>query len=269
MNFSKPIKLLIPLAFLLISCNSDKSESQLFRLHQSATSGIDFKNNLTIGENMNILTYMYFYNGGGVSVADFNGDGLLDIYFTSNQESNRLYLNQGNLKFEDVTEIAGVAGLSDAWTTGVTTADVNGDGLMDIYVSMLGNYRGLFASNLLYINQGADENGLPKFKEQASKYGLDLVGFSTQAAFFDYDLDGDLDMFQLNHSVHANGTFKAKALFKGEIHPYAGDKLMRNDDGVFVDVSAASGILQHAGGYGLGVGICRFKWRWLPGHIRR
>ena len=255
MRLSSYSKIFLPILALLIACTPKEESPQLFRLVDSEASGISFNNDLTMDENMNFLTYMYFYNGGGVSVADFNGDELLDIYFTANQESNKLYLNKGDLNFEDITEKAGVAGLSDAWTTGTTTADVNGDGLTDIYVSMLGNYRGLFASNLLYINQGNDENGIPQFKEQASKYGLDLVGFSTQAAFFDYDLDGDLDMFQLNHSVHSNGTFKAKKLFEGEVHKYAGDKLMRNDDGFFTDVSAEAGIIQHAAGYGLGLGI--------------
>lgn len=246
-----------PLVILLFffSCNQEEACDPVFRMVDSAQSGISFSNDLTMNENMNLLTYMYFYNGGGVSVADFNDDDLIDIYFTSNQEENRLYLNKGNFQFEDVTSIAGVQGLESAWTTGTTTADVNGDGLIDIYVSMLGNYRGLFASNLLYVNQGNDENGVPIFRERASQYGLDLVGFSTQAAFFDYDLDGDLDMFQLNHSVHSNGTYKAKRLFEGEVHKYAGDKLMRNDNGRFVDVSLDAGIYSHAGGYGLGLGV--------------
>lgn len=240
---------------LNVACTGTEQKDPVFKKIDAQQSGIDFSNDLTMDENMNLLTYMYFYNGGGVSVVDFNGDQLPDIYFTSNQEDNRLYLNKGNLKFQEVTRTAGVQGLDQAWTTGTTAVDVNADGLIDIYVSMLGNYRGLFASNLLYINQGNNAEGIPVFKEEAARYGLDLVGFATQAAFLDYDLDGDLDMFQLNHSVHANGTYKARKLFDGEVHKYAGDKLMRNDGGQFVDVTRQSGILSHAAGYGLGVGV--------------
>ncbi|MEM7299098.1 MAG: VCBS repeat-containing protein [Bacteroidota bacterium] len=210
---------------------------------------------MTVTPEFNILNYMYFYNGGGVSLEDFNGDGLVDLFFTSNQDSNRLYVNKGNFQFEDVSKQANVFGMSDSWTTGSTTADVNGDGLVDIYVSMLGNYRGYFAQNLLYINQGTDNHGIPTFKEESAKYGLDIVGFSTQALFFDYDLDGDLDMYQLNHSVHSNGTYRPRKELLNTKHQLSGDKLMRNNHGYFEDVTDSAGLHSSALGYGLGVGL--------------
>jgi hypothetical protein len=238
---------LIPL--LLCAC-SDRKEKP-FRLVPASESQITFVNRLHETAEFNIFNYLYFYNGGGVSVGDVNGDQLLDIYFTSNQQSNKLYLNRGGLKFEDVTKRAAVEADS-GWKTGVTMADVNGDGRIDIYVSCLGDYRIYHGKNLLYINEGNDENGIPRFKESASEFGLDLVGFSTQASFFDYDLDGDLDMFMLTHSVHDNGTY-GKSSLRFQSHPLAGDKLMRNDNGKFIDVTEHAGIYNSVLGYGLGV----------------
>ncbi|WP_143959974.1 VCBS repeat-containing protein [Litoribacter populi] len=240
---------------ILLSCGSKKEEPKdtLFRSISADDSGIHFSNDLEETVDMNIFTYMYFYNGGGVAVGDVNGDGLLDVYFTSNQHENKLYLNEGNLRFRDVTEEAGVGGFN-SWTTGVSMADVNGDGLMDIYVSYLGDHLEFKSQNQLFINQGNDENGLPIFRDEAADYGLNLIGFSTQAVFFDYDLDGDLDMFMLNHSVHNNGTFGPSTL-RDKTHPLAGDKLLRNDNGRFVDVTAEAGIFSSAIGYGLGVVI--------------
>jgi enediyne biosynthesis protein E4 len=233
---------------LLASCSGDEKK---FQQVSSKHSGITFKNLLTSTEEFNILNYMYFYNGAGVAVADFNGDGLSDIYFVSNQEDNKLYVNKGNFKFEDATERAGVAGF-DGWATGVTTADVNGDGRIDLYVGYLGSYLMYEGKNQLFINEGNDETGNPIFKDRAMEYGLDLVGFSTQAAFFDYDRDGDLDMFMLNHSLHEQGTF-GRAAKRTTTHPLAGDKLMRNDNGHFVDVSPEAGIYNSVIGYGLGL----------------
>jgi hypothetical protein len=194
---------------------------------------------------------MYFYNGGGVAVGDLNGDSLLDIFFTSNQEPDKLYLNQGNFNFKDITEGAGVEGFN-GWTTGVTMADVNNDGRLDIYVSYVGDYLMYHSRNQLFINEGNSESGIPQFKDRAMEYGLDLIGFSTQASFFDYDRDGDLDMFMLNHSLHQQGTF-GKSTMRKEPHTLAGDKLLRNDNGHFVDVTEASGIYSSVLGYGLGV----------------
>jgi hypothetical protein len=195
---------------------------------------------------------MYFYNGAGVAVGDLNGDDLLDIYFTSNQDPNQLYLNLGNLKFKDITEQAGVEGFK-GWATGVTMADVNNDGKLDIYVGYLGDYLIFHGKNQLFINEGNDENGVPRFTDRAMEYGLDLVGFATQASFFDYDRDGDLDMFMLNHSLHENGTFGTSRDLRFGSHPLAGDKLLRNDNGRFIDVTKQCGIYNSAIGYGLGI----------------
>ena len=193
-----PILLLYSTLSLTVStCNQNKSsESTLFNTVPSSLSNITFSNQLTETEDFNIIEYLYFYNGGGVSLGDINNDGLLDIYITGNQVSNKLYLNKGNWQFEDITLKAGVASPGE-WKTGVTMVDINGDGLLDIYQCRLGNYKGIKGENELFINQGD-----LTFTEEAERYGLNFSGFSTQSAFLDYDLDGDLDMYLLNHSVH-------------------------------------------------------------------
>ncbi len=234
---------------VLCSCNSGKEKK--FRLIKSSESGITFKNELKPTVDFNIFNYMYFYNGAGVATGDVNNDGLIDIYFTANQAPNKLYLNKGNFKFEDVTEPSAAQGLT-GWATGVTMVDINSDGKLDIYVSYLGDYLIYKGRNLLLINDGNDPNGVPKFSDKTVDYGLDLVGFSTQAAFFDYDLDGDLDMYMLNHSLHQNGTF-GKSDRRYETHPLAGDKLMRNDGNRFTNVTKEAGIYSSVIGYGLGL----------------
>lgn len=239
-------------ALLLLSNCNGKKESPRFELLGSDKTGIRFQNKLVPTGDMNIFNYMYFYNGGGVAVGDLNGDDLPDIYFTSNQEENKLYLNKGDFKFEDITQKAGVAG-DPGWTTGVTMADVNGDGRLDIYVSQLGRHLKFRGRNQLYINMGNDPDGIPVFENQASQYGLDLVGYATQAAFFDYDLDGDLDMYMLNHTVHRNGTFGYMKDLRYKNHPTAGDRLLRNDGGFFTDVTEQSGIYSSVIGFGLGI----------------
>ncbi len=246
------------LCFVVSSCgkpSQQEASDPLFQKLDANQTGLTFKNELNPTPEFNILKYLYYYNGGGVACGDFNGDSLPDIYFTANQGLNRLYLNQGDLKFRDITEITQTGGTPDGWTTGVTTVDINHDGKLDLYVSQLGNYEGIFGKNELYINQGNNAEGIPTFKESAAEYGLDLVGFSTQAAFFDYDLDGDLDMYMLNHSVHSNGTFERKKDIRFESHALAGDKLMRNDNGKFVNVSEEAGIYSSAVGYGLDLTI--------------
>jgi hypothetical protein len=235
--------------FFLTSC-ADKADKK-FRLVPSGESGVHFRNVLTETVDFNIFNYMYFYNGGGVAVGDVNGDELPDVYFTANQEPNKLYLNQGGFKFNDVTDQAGVAGFN-GWATGVTMVDVNSDGRLDIYIGYLGDHLIYKGRNLLLINEGNDANGVPAFTDRTIEYGLDLVGFSTQAAFFDYDRDGDLDMFMLNHSLHDQGTFGRAALRKNS-HALAGDRLLRNDNGRFLEVTAGSGIYNSVIGYGLGV----------------
>lgn len=246
------------LAFFL-ACHSGhkdntatSNEPQRFELLPADQTGIQFVNHLEERADLNIFTYLYLYNGAGVSAGDVNGDGLCDLYFTSNQDKCRLYLNRGGFKFEDVTEQAGVAG-EFGWTTGVTMVDVNGDQKLDIYVSRVNHKEILRGHNLLYINRGAGPDGIPVFTEEAKRWGLDLEGYSTQAAFFDYDLDGDLDMFWLNHSTHNNGTFGTVTDLRYKPHPTAGDRLLRNDGERFTDVTAKAGIYSSVIGYGLGI----------------
>ncbi len=249
---------LVTLSFLILTslsaCNSPNTTTQapvnpLFKLLAPAQTGVDFANLVKEDTTFNILNYLYFYNGGGVSIGDINNDGLPDIYLTANRLPNKLYLNKGNLKFEDITEKAGVAGLV-GWTTGTTMADVNGDGWLDIYVCNLSNMLGLNGHNQLFIN---NQDGT--FSEKAKEYGLDFSGFSTQAAFFDYDNDGDLDCYLLNHSTHYEGTYRRAAEIRPMRNERAGDRLMKNENGKFIDVSDKAGIYSSAVGYGLGVAI--------------
>lgn len=235
---------------LLLSCDT-KEDDKLFELMPSESTGIDFENSLNSSDSLNILEYLYFYNGGGVAAGDINNDGLVDLYFAGNQTTNRLYLNKGNFQFEDITESAGVA-TEGSWSTGVTMADVNGDGMLDIYVSQIGNYKGLSGKNRLFINQGNN-----KFIDQAEEYGVDFVGFSTQAAFIDYDRDGDLDMYLLNHSVKSPEVFTHADQRKNP--SVLGDKLFKNllSEGKvgFEDVTEGSGIYSSILGFGLGIAV--------------
>ena len=247
--------LLILLSILFMSSckNGRKKQEYLFTLLPPSLTNVAFINQLTENEEFNIIEYLYFNNGAGVAAGDINNDGFIDLYFTSNQKSNKLYLNKGNLIFEDITDAAGVAGDGN-WKMGVTMADVNGDGYLDIYVCHVGNYKNLFGKNQLFINQGD-----LTFRDEAHEYGLDFEGFSTQAAFFDYDLDGDLDMYLLNHSVHTSRSYGGVSL-RSESDLRAGDRLYRHDmtEGkhVFTDVTSRAGIYSSQIGYGLGVNIC-------------
>ncbi len=239
---------LLALSAIFFSCRP-APEDTLFRDLTPDETGIDFTNQLKYSEDFNMIDYLYYYDGGGVAVGDINNDGLSDIYFVSNEGDNALYLNLGNMKFLDITVSAGVAS-PGAWKSGVTMADVNGDGLLDIYLCRLGDYKGITGHNELYINQGD-----LTFKEEASKYNLDFVGFSTQASFFDMDNDGDLDAYLLNHSVHTSKSFGNTQL-RMEVDSLAGDRIYRNDNNYFTDISATSGIYRSQIGYGLGIGHC-------------
>ncbi|MEE9362612.1 MAG: VCBS repeat-containing protein [Cellulophaga sp.] len=239
------------LALLFFNCSKEKEPTKAaiyFEGVPSDSSGITFSNNLHYREDMNIIEYLYYYNGGGVAVGDINNDGLEDIYFTANQTPDKLYLNLGNLKFKDISETSGIL-IDSTWSTGVTMEDVNNDGFLDIYVSKVGNYKGLKANNLLYIN-----NGDQTFTEASLDYGLNFSGFSTQASFFDYDNDGDMDMYLLNHSVHTPRSY-GKSNKRFESDSLAGDKLYENklDEGLstFEDVTLQAGIYNSQLGYGL------------------
>lgn len=232
-------------------CSKDQEQASdaLFTSLSSAQTGIDFANQLKYDKEFNIYTYRNFYNGGGVAAGDINNDGLIDLYFTANMLPNRLYLNKGNFQFEDITERANIAG-KGAWSTGVAMADVNGDGFLDIYVCNSGDVKGDNKQNELFIN-----NGDGTFREEAEKWGIADRGYSTHAAFFDYDKDGDLDMYLLNNSYQAIGSFNLRRNERPKRDPLGGDKLFRNDGERFTDVSEKAGIYGSVIGFGLGVTV--------------
>ena len=245
MKRPSPLAALVILSVLLGACSGCGGEEPLFELLPPEQTGIHFRNDLPDEPELNILNYLYYYNGGGVAVGDVDGNGFQDLYFTSNLGSNRLYLNRGDYRFDDVTDRAGVTGI-DGWTSGATMADVNGDGHVDIYVSGV-SYRSSQGGNVLYLNRGDGT-----FEDRTNEFGLAHTGYSTQALFLDYDADGDLDMYLLNHSTHDERE-AAGGPVRGAPHPAAGDRLFRNDGNRFVDVSRESGIYSDAEGYGLGV----------------
>ena len=235
---------------LLFSCNEKKSGGDtLFESLTVNETNIDFQNTLTHTNDFNIYKYRNFYNGGGVGLGDINNDGLLDIYLISNMEQNRLYLNKGDFKFENITEKSGVGG-EKSWSTGVSMVDINADGWLDIYVCNSGDIKGGNKQNEFFIN-----NGDGTFSEQAEVYGLADQGFSTHAAFFDYDKDGDLDVYLLNNSYRSIGSFNLQKNERNVRDELGGDKLLRNDNGHFTDVSEQAGIYGSVIGFGLGVSV--------------
>lgn len=237
----------LALVLLVVACQSS-TEKTLFVDLASSHTGIFFENSLSYSEEFNMIDYLYYYDGGGVALGDINNDGMVDIYLVSNEGDNALYLNLGEMKFKEISESAGVRS-PGSWKTGVSMVDINGDGLLDIYQCRLGNYKGITGKNELYINQGD-----LTFVEEAANYNLDFSGFATQTAFFDMDNDGDLDAYLLNHSVHSSNSFGDTSL-RAAVDSLSGDRLYRNDNNFFVDISAQSGIYQSTLGYGLGIGL--------------
>ncbi len=253
------MKYFIPilLTLLCFACTQDsetmESNASSMNIISSEHSNILFSNDLKETKALNIVEYLYYYNGGGVGIGDFDGDGLEDIFFTGNQVPDKLYKNLGQLQFEDVTTPSGIAN-NDAWSTGVNVADINGDGHLDIYISKVGLFEeNPSHHNLVYIN-----NGDGTFKELSAEYGLDFKGFSTQTLFLDYDKDGDLDMYLLNHAIHTVRSY-GKAEKRTEKDPYSGDRFYENrlnEEGKFVEVTDQVGIYNSPLGYGLAIAAC-------------
>lgn len=247
------IKLLF-ITLSLISCTSKENRKELLFEEQIYTkTGVNFVNKLTNQSDWNALNYLYFYTGAGVATGDFNNDGQEDIYFVANQEADQLYINQGNFKFKETTLESNIVNNS-GWSSGVTTIDINNDGLLDIYISKLGGYKKQEASNLLYVNQGINSDSIPVFKEESSLYGLNIKGFNHQAAFLDYDLDGDLDVYLLQYSVNPKQRYVSSNA-RNKPDKLAGGKLYNNDNGYYVDVTQKAQIYSSAIAFGLGVAI--------------
>ncbi len=242
---------LIPFLFVLLMMVSCKDSTPvLFTLMDQSDTGIDFKNNLQPSKEIDIMKYTYFYNGGGVAIGDINNDGLQDVFFTGNMVKNRLYLNMGNFEFENITQSSNIT-VKQGWSTGVTMVDINSDGFLDIYVCQSADFSPERRKNLLYVN-----NGDLTFTERAEQYGLADQGYSTQASFFDFDKDGDLDMFLINHSLqqYTTGAQENPEVRKIK-NPDFASKLYRNDNGHYKDVSEAAGIISNVLTFGLGLAI--------------
>ncbi len=247
------LKLFIGVGLLvLVACTNEtrkESKTTLFKLLSSDQTGINFVNQLDYTEELNTYTFKNFYNGGGVGLGDFNNDGLPDIFFSGNLVPNKLYLNKGNFHFDDISESAGV-GIPGMWTTGVSLVDINADGLLDIYICKSGPPSNFRRTNELFIN-----NGNLTFTEKAEEYGLAFEGLSVHAAFFDFDKDGDLDCYLLNNSIRSVGGYDLRKDQRNIPDPLGGNKLLRNDNGKFSDISEHAGIYTSAIGFGLGVTI--------------
>lgn len=256
MNHIRLTLIMLPIVFTF-SCqqmNEEKDESLFISLNAKSI-GIDFENSLTYTEDFNVYLYRSFYNGAGTGLADFNNDGFLDLFFSGNMVDNALYLGDGSFNFKDVTAISGV-GSPDSWSTGVSIIDINQNGRMDIYVCKSGRPDDQNRRNELFINMGNDENGIPIFKESAAEYGLDNLGYSIHAIFFDYDRDGDLDMYLSNNSIkQTEFIMDANKGLREKVDVGGGDKLFRNDGNYFTDVSKEAGIYSSGIGFGLGIAV--------------
>ncbi len=244
----------LALVFILFinACNHEKAG--VFTSLLSTETGINFANRLKPDARLNMFKYMYFYHGAGVGAGEFNNDGLVDLFFASNQGQNSLYLNKGGLKFEDITKLAGIPSDS-GWSTGVSVIDINSDGLLDIYVCRVGNYENLKSENQLLINKGLSKDSIPQFENKAREWGLAFSGFSTQASFLDFDLDGDLDLYLLNHSLRFNGTFSERKSYSNTYDSLSGDRFYINENGRYVNSTKEVGINSSIIGYGLGVAV--------------
>ncbi|MCF2488407.1 VCBS repeat-containing protein [Dyadobacter sp. CY347] len=241
---------------LLASCHS---KDTLYTSLSANETGIDFNNFIDEDAENNVLEYGYFYNGGGVAAADFNNDGLVDLYFTGNMVANKLYLNKGDFEFEDVSEKSGTA-LNQGWKTGVSVVDINDDGWIDIYVCRAGAQDPRLRSMLLYVNNGKTADGIPTFTEKSAEYGLDDKSYTTQSVFFDYDRDGDTDCFLLNHSVQKYAGFSnLLGSYREQRNDTYGNKLLRNDGGKYVNVTDSSGIVSNVLSFGLGINVSDFN----------
>lgn len=254
--------LLIVLAFASYSCATNHNDNETLFTHLSAEeTGIYFQNTIKEGPNTNVLMYEYFYNGAGVALADFNGDGLLDIYASSNMGENKMYLNKGDFQFEDITRISKTSGRSGPWKTGITAVDINGDQRMDLYVCYSGMVKDAQRKNQLFLNLGNNEEGTPIFAEAAGLFGLDSSAYSNQGYFFDYDKDGDLDMLLLNHnpkSMPILGVEKTKSLLKKDA-PLTGLRLYEQRDNYFYDITPNTKINGSSLSYGLSIAIADYN----------
>lgn len=237
------------LVMLFSSCVQDE---KLFRLLPAGRTGIDFNNTIAINDSINGTIFEYVYNGGGVAVGDVNNDGLKDIFFAGNQVSSSLYLNLGNFKFRDITLQSGVS--TSQWCTGVSMVDINNDHLLDIYICVAGLIKGKDRNNIFFINQGLDDNGIPRFVDQASMMGLNDAGYSTMGVFLDYDKDRDLDLYLLTNAMEMSMRNALRPIRVNGEAPST-DRLYRNNgNNLFTNASAEAGILKE--GYGLGVALC-------------
>jgi enediyne biosynthesis protein E4 len=245
----------IILCTIIFSCANENKiiAPVLFEVLKDDKTGLHFNNAVTPTENFNMFNYMYFYNGAGVGAGDFNNDGLTDLFFAANQGDNKLYINEGKLHFKDVT-IQAVIPQDKGWSTGVSVVDINNDGLLDIYICKVGKFEILNSKNQLLVCKEI-KNGIPVYANEAQQYGLDFSGFSTQAAFFDYDMDGDLDMYLLNHSIHQSGSFASRSNFLNTYSQLSGDRFFKNDGNHFTDVTVQSKINSSEIGYGLGIAV--------------
>ncbi len=248
--FSKlPLTIALCCMVMMLVSSCEEKTNTLFKIQDNRSIGMAFENTLEFSNEFNVYTYRNFYNGGGVAIGDINNDGWADVYLTANQKPNQLFLNKGDFTFENISESAGIGG-NRAWSTGVTMVDINADGYLDIYVCNSGDVSGDSKQNELFINQKDNT-----FKEEAAAYGLADKGFSTHASFFDYDKDGDLDVYLLNNSYQAIGSFDLRRNERPKRDVLGGDNLLENQDGIFVDVSEKAGIYGSVIGFGLGVTV--------------